>query len=210
MKQMANRHMLTLNNRRTSYNFTDFCNFDSKVWKSCKDTVRSDSFLPYQKVARSFCPPGNLQTQRNHLGYSTSYNPPRALVKLHNNITNVNAGREFQIRGHVTLQVRQYCNGACAMPEELQSSTDYAVATEDCTWMVRIPAPLASRRAPTVEFTSSSLCLPRTPGAWVSARTVRWWKTDGHFMQVNNCVPGLSFSDAVWQYYLPALTYNED
>jgi len=37
---------------------------------------------------------------------------------------------------------------------------------EDCTRMV-IPAPAASRRAPTVEFTSSSLCLPRAPGAWV-------------------------------------------
>jgi len=40
------------------------------------------------------------------------------------------------------------------MPEGLQETTDCAVATEDCTWMVMIPAPVASRGAPTVEFTS--------------------------------------------------------
>jgi len=142
-------------------------------------------FFPYQKLARSFCPQSNLQTQRNRLGHSKSYHPPRALVKLLSSIANVNTGREFQIRDHITLQARQYCNGACAMPEELQASPDYAVATEDCTWMVMITKPVASRFAPTVEFTSSSLCLFRAPGAWVSARTLRWWKTDGHFMQVN-------------------------
>jgi len=80
MKQITNRHALTLCNRRTSHNFTDFCNFVSKVWKSCQDAVRSDSFLPYQKLALSFCPPGNLQTQRNRLGHSKSFHPPRALV----------------------------------------------------------------------------------------------------------------------------------
>ena len=170
----------------------------------------SDSFLPYQKLARSFGPPGNLQTQRNRLGHSKSYHPTRALVKLLNSIANVNTDREFQTRDHTTLQVRQYCSGSCAMPEGLQATTDYAVATEDCTWMVMIPAPVASRRAPAVEFTSSSRCLPRAPRAWVSARTVRWWKMDGHFMQVNNSVPGLAFSDAVRQYCLPELTDSRD
>lgn len=111
MKQIANRHVLTLCNRRTSHNFTDFCNFDSKVWKSCEDTVRSDSFLPYQKLARSFCPPGNLQTQRNRLGHSKPYHPPRALVKLFSSIVNVNTGREFQ---HVTIPRYKYANIATA------------------------------------------------------------------------------------------------
>jgi hypothetical protein len=133
MKQMGKRLALTLFNRRTSRNFTDFCNFDSKVWKSRQDTVQSDSFLPYQKLARSFCPQSNLQTQRNRLGHSKSYHPPRALFKLFSSIANVNTGREFQIRDHIMLQARQYYNGACAMPEELQASTDYAVAKEDCT-----------------------------------------------------------------------------
>ena len=138
---MANRQALTLCNRRTSHNFTDFCNLDSKVWKSYQDTLRSDSFLPYQKLAHSYCPPGDLQTQRNRLGHSKSYHPPCALVKLLSSTVNVNTGREFQIRDHITLQVRQYCNGSCSMPKELQASTDYAVATEDCIWMVMIQRP---------------------------------------------------------------------
>jgi len=56
MKQAANRHALTLCNRRTSHNFTDFCNFDSKMWKSSQDTVRVTLFfLIRSSHARSVC-----------------------------------------------------------------------------------------------------------------------------------------------------------
>ena len=165
---MANRHALTLCNRRSCHNFTDFCNFVSKVWTSCQDAVRSDSFLPYQKLARSFCPPGNLQTQRNRLGHSKSFHLPRALVNWTVVMPmSIQAGSTntwpYHVTGTPVLQWHMCDAGRttsiyrlCCSHGRLHMNGDYTGAH-------------GFRRASTVEFTSSSLCLPRAPGTWVSA-----------------------------------------